>query len=182
MRIVRILKQAVAGFIAYDSLSRGAAISFYVVTSLAPILLMVIAVAGIVFGNEAVRGSLVDQMRGLFGREGAEFIQTILSNASDIKLNSAAAAVGAVTVLITASGVFGEMQAGLNRIWEVDVSTQPWSSLVRARAVSIGLVAALGFLMMVSLAASTASPRIRMMLTAHHNETLTLGIYISIIG
>jgi membrane protein len=152
----RILKQAVGGYIAHGALSRGAAIAFYVVTSLAPVLLIVVAVAGIVFGEEAVRGSLVKELGGVFGQQGGELIQTMLARSSDKSAGAAASILGLITVLITASGVFGEMQSALNRTWEVDTSNQPWFSMIRARAASLGLVAALGFFLIVSLAASAA--------------------------
>jgi membrane protein len=152
----RVLKQAVFGYMAHEALTRGAAISFYVVTSLAPILLIVVAVAGLVIGQDAVRGSLVEEMSGLFGQQGGELIQTMLARASDKPSSTIASTLGVLMVLVTASGVFSEMQSALNKIWEVDASDQPWSSLIRARAASLGLVAALGFLMMVSLSASAA--------------------------
>ena len=152
----RILKQAVGGYIAHGALSRGAAIAFYVVTSLAPVLLIVVAVAGIVFGEEAVRGSLVKELGGVFGQQGGELIQTMLARSSEKSAGAAASILGLITVLITASGVFGEMQSALNRTWEVDTSNQPWFSMIRARAASLGLVAALGFFLIVSLAASAA--------------------------
>ncbi len=151
-----ILKSAVEGFIAHGALSRGAAIAFYVVTSLAPVLLIVVAVAGIVFGQDAVRGSLAHQLGGLFGEQGGELIQTMLASSSDKESGAAASVLGAVAVLVTASGVFGEMQTGLNQTWQVKAPDQPVLLMLRARAASLGLVAALGFLLMVSLAASTA--------------------------
>jgi membrane protein len=80
-----ILKSAVESYIAHGAISRGAAIAFYVVTSLAPVLLIVVAVAGIVFGQDAVRGSLVEQLGGLFGQQGGELIQSMLASSSDEK-------------------------------------------------------------------------------------------------
>ena len=151
-----ILKSAVEGYIAHGALSRGAAIAFYVVTSLAPVLLIVVAVAGIVFGPDAVRGSLVQQLGGLFGEQGGELIQTMLASSSDKKSGATASVLGAVAVLVTASGVFSEMQTGLNQAWQVKAPDQPILLMLRARAASLGLVAALGFLLVVSLAASTA--------------------------
>jgi len=151
-----ILKSAVEGYIAHGALSRGAAIAFYVVTSLAPVLLIVVAVAGIVFGPDAVRGSLVQQLGGLFGEQGGELIQTMLASSSDKKSGATASVLGAVAVLVTASGVFSEMQTGLNQAWQVKAPDQPVLLMLRARAASLGLVAALGFLLVVSLAASTA--------------------------
>jgi membrane protein len=151
-----ILKSAVEGYIAHGALSRGAAIAFYVVTSLAPVLLIVVAVAGILFGQDAVRGSLVQQLGGLFGQQSGELIQSMLASSSDKKSGATASVLGAVAVLITASGVFSEMQTGLNQAWQVKAPDQPVLLMLRARAASLGLVAALGFLLMVSLAASTA--------------------------
>jgi YihY family inner membrane protein len=151
-----IIKSAVEGYIAHGALSRGAAIAFYVVTSLAPVLLIVVAVAGIVFGQDAVRGSLVQQLGGLFGQRGGELIQSMLASSSDEKSGATASVLGAIAVLVTASGVFSEMQTGLNQAWQVKAPDQPVLLMLRARAASLGLVAALGFLLMVSLAASTA--------------------------
>ena len=151
-----IIKSAVEGYIAHGALSRGAAIAFYVVTSLAPVLLIVVAVAGIVFGQDAVRGSLVQQLGGLFGQQGGELIQSMLASSSDEKSGTTASVLGAIAVLVTASGVFSEMQTGLNQAWQVKAPDQPVLLMLRARAASLGLVAALGFLLMVSLAASTA--------------------------
>ena len=156
MLIWKILKQSVSGFIAHEALSRGAAIAFYIVTSLAPVLLIVVAVAGLVFGQDAVRGSLVKELGGLFGKEGGELIQAMLASASDKPSSTIASIFGVLMVIVTASGVFSEMQAALNRTWDVDSSDQPWFSLIKTRAASLGLVAALGFLLMVSLAASAA--------------------------
>ena len=151
-----ILKSAVEGYIAHGALSRGAAIAFYVVTSLAPVLLIVVAVAGIVFGQDAVRGGLVQQLGGLFGQQGGELIQTMLASSSDKTSGATASVLGAIMVLVTASGVFSEMQTGLNQAWQVKAPDQPVLLMLRARAASLGLVAALGFLLMVSLAASAA--------------------------
>jgi membrane protein len=156
MFIWQVLKRAGTGYIAHGALSRGAAISFYSVTSLAPVLLIVIAVAGIAFGQEAVRGSLVHELSGLLGKETADLIQLMIAKSSDPSSGSVATMLGLVMVLVTASGVFGEMQAGLNAAWETKAPDRPILSMIRARAVSLGLVGALGFLLMVSLAASTA--------------------------
>lgn len=156
MQIWRIFKQAISGFIAHEALGRGASIAFYIVTSLAPILLIVVAIAGLVFGQDAVRGSLVKEMGGIFGKEGGELIQAMLASASDKPSSTLASIFGVLMLIVTASGVFSEMQAALNRTWDVDTSDQPWFSLIKTRAASLGLVAALGFLLMVSLAASAA--------------------------
>jgi len=161
------LKGATSSYIAHGSLSRGAAISFYAVTSLAPVLLIVVAIAGLVFGEEAVRGTLVKEIEGMLGSQAGELIQTILATSSNKTSGAIAWAIGALMVLVTASGVFSEMQAALNRIWDTDGAEQPLLSMVRARAGSLGLVAALGFLMMASLAASAGLSALGKYLGSH---------------
>jgi membrane protein len=163
----KILKGATSSYIAHGSLSRGAAISFYAVTSLAPVLLIVVAIAGLVFGEEAVRGTLVKEIEGMLGSQAGELIQTILATSSNKTSGAIASAIGALMVLVTASGVFSEMQAALNRIWDTDGAEQPLLSMVRARAGSLGLVAALGFLMMASLAASAGLSALGKYLGSH---------------
>ena len=149
------MKQAVQGFVAHGALSRGAAIAFYVVTSLAPVLLIVVAIAGLAFGDDAVRGNLMRELSGVFGQQGGELVENLLARSSDKSTGAAASAFGVLMILVTASGVFGEMQTALNRIWEVEAFDLPFASMIRARAVSLGLVAALGFLLIASLVAST---------------------------
>jgi membrane protein len=155
MSLWNIMKQAVQGFVAHGALSRGAAIAFYVVTSLAPVLLIVVAIAGLAFGDDAVRGNLVRELSGVFGQQGGELVENLLARSSDKSTGAAASAFGVLMILVTASGVFGEMQTALNRIWEVEAFDLPFASMIRARAVSLGLVAALGFLLIASLVAST---------------------------
>ncbi len=149
-----ILRAAIGNFIANEALSRGAAIAFYAVTSLAPVLLIVIGIAGLVFGQQAAQDGVVGELRGLMGTQSAELVQTMIASARDQTLGTAATVFGLVMVAVTASGVFGEMQAGLNKTWAVKTPELPLTSLLRARAASLGLVAALGFLLAVSLAAS----------------------------
>ena len=151
-----LLKETVSGFISDNALSHGAAMAFYAVTSLAPILLIVVAIAGLAFGHDAAQLALSAQISGLMGPESADLFKTALANASNKTSGSWATVVGLVTLLITASGVFGEMQLSLNTIWKVEPHGSSVSRLVRARAASLGLVAALGFLLLVSLAASAA--------------------------
>ena len=150
----QLLKDTALGFIDDEALSRGAAIAFYTVTSLAPVLLVVIAIAGLVFGQEAAQGAILDQLSGLMGRQAADVLQAALASASTKSSGIVATIVGLVTLLATASGVFGEMQTALNRIWRAEPKSGTLSRLVRARAASLGLVAALGFLLAVSLVAS----------------------------
>ncbi|MBZ9747701.1 YihY/virulence factor BrkB family protein [Mesorhizobium sp. CO1-1-7] len=152
----RITKSSVAGFIGDSAFSHGAAMAFFAVTSLGPILLLVVAVAGLVFGQSAARDAVAGQLTGLMGGQSADVIQSVLQSASNRSSGAIATIVGLVTLLLTASGVFGEMQTALNEIWKAKPQGGSVSRLIRARTASLGLVIALGFLLIVSLAVSAA--------------------------
>ena len=152
----KMLKETVLAFINDEALSRGAAIAFYTVTSIAPVLLIVIAVAGLAFGREAAQNAIIGQLSDLMGQQTAEVIQTAVASAASKSSGILATIVGIVVLLVTASGVFGEMQAALNAIWKAKPKGTTVSRLIRARAASLGLVVSLGFLLMVSLVVSTA--------------------------
>jgi membrane protein len=151
----RILKDTVLAFINDEALSRGAAIAFYTVTSIAPILLIVIAIAGFAFGQEAAQNAIVTQLSSLMGQQTADVLQAAIVSASEKSSGILASIIGLLTLVVTASGVFGEMQTALNVIWKTESKATTVSRLIRARAASLGLVAALGFLLMVSLVVST---------------------------
>ena len=168
----KLLKDTVLSFIEDEALSRGAAIAFYTVTSLAPVLLIVIAIAGLAFGRDAAQNAIIGQLSGLMGPQAAEVLQSAVASASGASSGIIATIVGIMTLMIAASGVFGEMQSTLNAIWKTEpTGLTTVSRLIRARAASLGLVAALGFLLMVSLVVSAA-------LTAfgnHLNSILPFG-------
>ncbi|MBV9862900.1 MAG: YihY/virulence factor BrkB family protein [Alphaproteobacteria bacterium] len=148
-----LIKDTVSGFLADEALSRGAAIAYYTVFSVAPLLLIVIAIAGLAFGHEAAQKAIVGQLGGLMGQQTADTLQTMLQNASNKSAGTLATIIGVVTLLITASGAFGEIQSSLNAVWKAEPKTG-LSRLVRARIASLGLVMTLGFLMLASLAIS----------------------------
>lgn len=151
-----LLKSAANGYMADDCLSRGAAIAYYTVFSLAPVLVIIIAIAGLVFGEEAARGALVNEIGGLMGKQGATAIQSMIAGASSHHSGFLATGLGLVTLMITASGVFSEMQSALNIVWKAAPHTGAVTHLVQVRLMSLGLVMALGFLLVVSLVVSTA--------------------------
>lgn len=153
-RIWWLLRDSVEAFIADDALSRGASISFYTVTSIGPVLFIVVAIAGLAFGEDAARGAIAGQLTGLMGSASADLVQTVVQSASGKSTGILASVVGATTLLITASGVFGEMQSALNAIWKTQPRGTTLSRLVRTRATSLGLVATVGFLLLVSLVIS----------------------------
>ena len=146
-----LIKESVTSFIEDEALSRGASIAFYSVTSIAPVLFIVVAIAGLAFGEDAARGAIAEQVSDLIGRESADLLQNAIRSAANRSSGVVATVVGIVTLVVAASGVFGEMQSALNAFWKVEPKGTTVSRLIRARAVSMGLVAALGFLLLVSL-------------------------------
>ncbi|MCX7367017.1 MAG: YihY/virulence factor BrkB family protein [Alphaproteobacteria bacterium] len=124
--------------------------------SLAPALLVVIAVAGLVFGHDAAQGAIVSQLSGLMGRETAEAMQAMIRSASDKMTGTLATLIGIVTILLATTGVFGEVQSALNAVWKATPRSSTMTRLVRARLASLGLVVAFGFVLTVSLAVSAA--------------------------
>ena len=147
----KMLKDTVLAFIDDEALTRGAAIAFYTVTSIGPVLLIVVAIAGLAFGQDAAQNALTAQLSGLMGQQTAEVLQTAVASASSTSSGIVATMIGIITLIVTASGVFVEMQTALNVIWKATPKGTTVSQLIRARAASLGLVAALGFLLMVSL-------------------------------
>ena len=126
----------------------GASISYYALFSLAPLLLIVISVAGLVFGREAAQGEIVAQLAGIMGHEGAEALQAMLKAAREPKESIAATCVSLVVFLVGATATFAELQNALDRIWEVPASKRKsglWH-LLRTRLLSFGLVLGMGFL------------------------------------
>ena len=153
-RIWQYLRAIAEAFVADDALSRGASISFYTVTSIGPVLFIVVAIVGLIFGEDAARGAVSGQLNALMGKATAELAQRVVQSASSKSTGIIATVIGVITLLITASGIFGEMQSALNTIWKAEPHGTTISRLVRARVASLGLVAALGFLLLVSLVAS----------------------------
>jgi membrane protein len=150
----KLLVDTTLSFIDDEALSRGAAIAFYAITSLAPVLLIVIAIAGMVFGRDAAQDAISGQFSALMGKQAADVLQSVIASASTKSSSIVATIVGIAMLMATASGVFGEMQAALNTIWKTRSRETTLSRLIRARVTSLGLVAALGFLLVVSLVVS----------------------------
>lgn len=139
----------------------GAALAYYTLFSIAPLLLIVIAVAGLVFGEQAARGEVMGQLSDLIGLQGAMAVEDLLKRVNRPEEGGWAAIIGTVVLIIGATSVFAELQNSLNRIWKVPPpkSVPVWHSLwtvVRRRLLSLGLIMGLGFLSMVSMVASAA--------------------------
>ena len=128
----------------------------YTLFSLAPLLLLVISIAGLVFGQEAAQGQIVTQLRGLIGAEGAIAIQGLLKSASEPAKSTFASMISVVTLIVGATSIFAELQSDLDRIWRAPEVAKPsglWG-LLRTRLLSFGLIVSFGFLLLVSLVVS----------------------------
>lgn len=150
-----LVKQAAIGWKDDRAASMGAALSYYSVFSLAPLLIIVIAVAGMLFGREAVQGEVVAQLRGLIGKEGAIAIEGAIKSAWDPQAGVVAIIVGLVAMFIGATTAFVELQDDLDRIWKVPpLAGSGVLNFIKARLLSFGLVLGIGFLLIVSLVLS----------------------------
>lgn len=157
-QIWNLIRKSVAAWVDDYAPSMGAALAYYTLFSIAPLLMIAIAVAGLVFGQEAARGEIVAQIQGLIGRDGAIAVQGLLKSASEPAKDIVATLVSLVTLVIGATTVFGELQSDLDRIWRVPAPAKQngiWT-LLRTRLLSFGLVLGLGFLLLVSLLVSAA--------------------------
>jgi membrane protein len=157
-------RRSAEAFVDNGDLSRGAAIAFYAITSIGPVLLIVVAVAGLVFGEEAARGALMGKLHDAMGEQAAGFLQTAIGSASNHKSGWLATSIGVVSLIVTASGVFGEMQTALNAIWRAKPEGDSVTRLIKARLTSLTLVVTLGFLLLVSLVIGAAIATVGQML------------------
>ena len=154
---VDLVKQACAAWLKDRAPTMGAALAFYCAFALAPLLVIVIALGGAVWGADAARGAIVGQLAGMVGVPAAEAIQALLRAAPQTTTGVFAAIVGIVTTLVAATTLVVELQDDLDYIWKAP--TRPGSglvSLVRARVLSLGMILAIGFLLLISLVASGA--------------------------
>ena len=150
-------RDSIDGWMRHQVARTGAALAFYTVFSLAPVLILSIAIAGIFFGEQAARGEILEQVRGLIGTTGASAVQAVLENAGRPGAGRIATIVSVVTLLIGANTALAELKAGLDQIWDVPGNErQGFWYFIRTRILSVGLILALGFLLLVSLAISAA--------------------------
>jgi membrane protein len=155
--ILSILGTALRAWWDDDAPRLGASLAYYTLFAIAPVLLVATAIAGMAFGEEAVRGEIVGQLDQLVGREGAHAVQSLLEGASQRRAGIVATVVGSVAFVIAATGAFLELQAALNTIWRVKPNPGvDLTAFVIDRLRSFGLVVAVGFLLMVSLAVTAA--------------------------
>jgi len=153
---VSLCRKAVCAWLDDRAPTMGAAIAYYTVFSLAPILVMVIAIAGLAFGQQAAEGALFGELSNLVGPESAAAVQAILKSANGTRSGIFATALGIGTLIMAATAVLGELQSALNLIWKAPPSggLGVWH-LVKSRLVSLSVILVIGFLLLVSLVIST---------------------------
>jgi membrane protein len=152
-----LIKESISRWSEDRAPSMGAALSYYTVFSLAPLLLIVIGIAGLVFGEEAARGAIIEQLQGLLGDESARAVNELVDNAGKTQTGIVATIVGVVTLLFGASGVFVELQDDLDRIWKAPPRVGAGIiNFIRARLLTFGMVLAIAFLLLVTLVVHAA--------------------------
>jgi membrane protein len=154
--IIRLLKEAGAGWTEDKISVHGAALAFYTIFSIAPLLIIIIAIAGLAFGEQASKGQIFSAIQGLVGEYGARSIQAFVhSAASEPRVGLIASVIGLATLLIGASEVFAQLQESLNTIW--GVATKPGKGnrvFIRRRLLTFSMIIAIGFLLLVTLVIS----------------------------
>ncbi|MEJ7601299.1 MAG: YihY/virulence factor BrkB family protein [Kofleriaceae bacterium] len=155
--LLSLVKETVSDWMDDKAMRLAAALAFYTLLSLAPLLIVAVSVAGLAFGEEAARGELTTQLQAMVGTEGAEAVSNILANAKSTSSGVIGTIVGTVVLLFGASGVFGELQSALDEIWEVKPKPgRGVKGFLRDRFFSLTMVLGVGFLLLVSLVLSTA--------------------------
>lgn len=152
-----LLREAFLSWMAEEAPGAGAALAFYSILSLSPLVILVVSIVGLAFGNSAAQDQIIGQVEGLVGKQGGETIRAMIEHAQKPAGGSVASFIGLITLLFGASGVFGELQAALNKMWDVEAKSIGgiWAT-IRKRLLSFGLVLSVGFLMLVSLVMSAA--------------------------
>jgi len=153
--MLSLLRATVQAWFEHRALRLGAALAFYTVFAIAPLFIIVLAIAGFWFGEEAARRQLFDQLSGLVGSQGGEAIQAVVASADRPKAGTWATVVAVVTLFIGATGVFVQLQDALNSIWQV--RRQPGRGVrffIKDRVLSFAMILAIGFLLLVSLVIS----------------------------
>ncbi len=154
--ILAFLREVLQEWSNDNALTLGAALAYYTIFSMAPLLVLAIAVAGLVFGRAAAEGQIVAQIQDVMGPQGAELIQNMIQRASEPATGAIATVVSLATMFFGASGVFGQLQSSLNLIWGADTLRRTGvKGQLQRRAASFSMILGIGFLLLISLALST---------------------------
>ena len=151
-----IIVDAAKGWLDNEAMTRGAAIAFYTIFALAPFVILITAIAGLVIGREVARDALMDEVGQLIGRDAVTTLQSLATRSNEARAGVIATIFGISTILVGATTVFAELHTSLNRIWKAEpptASTITW--LVKVRLKGLALIGVIGFLLIVSLVVST---------------------------
>ena len=149
---IKVLKDTFNGFMQDKGLKLSASLSYYTIFSMAPLLLLIISLAGFFFGREASEGRIFSEINGLIGNEAAKQVQQIISNLELAGNSTISIIIGVVTLIIGATTVFGEIQDSINMIWKVKAKPKKgWVKMLKDRLLSGSIIVGLGFLLIVSL-------------------------------
>jgi len=176
-QVVHVMRCAVTEWLSHRASSKGAALAFYTLFSLAPILVLVIAIAGFFYGTDAAQGQLLDELRGLVGQQGAETIQAILAGARNKESGKLATLIATGLLLVGATSAFAELKDSLDEIWDMPPPKDAsWWDTIRTRLLSFGLILTLGLLLMFTLVISAALAVLEKYLGGMwHSATIVLG-------
>lgn len=186
--IFSLFKETAKEWSEEDPFRQSAVIAYYAIFSLPALLIIIVQVAGLVFGKEAVQGKVEEQIDSMMGQEAASQVQTMISNAGQMESSTIAIIIGVATLLFGATGVFYQMQQSLNKVWEVEPKPDAGiGKMAMDRATSLGVILAIGFLLLISLVLTTAInvlndwiqsqlPDFMVVLVFVVNELLSIGI------
>ena len=170
-----ITKKSFEAWFAADPFRQSAIIAYYAIFSIPSLLVIIIALAGLAFGREAVQGEISGQISAAMGEDTARQIEAIIAKAGEQKKSIWATIIGLITLVFGAMGVFLQLQTSLNQIWEVKVKPElkgkrKWLKLLKDRLFSFGLIVSIGFLLLISLVLTTALAAFSVWIKAHLPE------------
>ncbi len=179
----KLIKRTYNDWLEDEPFSEAAAVAYYAVFSLPPLLLIVITVAGSVFGEDAVHGEVSKQISGLIGMDAAESIEKMIINAQESGRTVLATIVGIATLIFGASGVFFQLQKSLNKIWKVQKKPSAgFLLMLKDRLLSLGLVISVGFLLLISLVLTSVISALSDWLSANFSQLSVIASYIMNFG
>ena len=176
---VRLLPEAAKRFIDGNTFQQGAALAYYAVFALPALIILITRLSGAIYGQDAIRGAVYQQIRGVVGEQGALDVQEMVTKASTDSGITLAAAIGLITLFIAATGLFVSMQESLNQIWGVrSRADRAWLKIIFDRLRSFGLILAVAFLLLISLTVQAALEKLSSFLELHLTVPTVFGIHI----
>lgn len=173
-----VLKEAAKAFSGDNAVKLSAALSYYTIFAIGPLLVIVLSLSGIFLGEAAVEGKLYGQIRGLIGSEAAKQVQEIIQNIQKTNNSTIGAIIGGIVLVIGATGIFAEIQDSINYIWSLKAKPKRgFIKLLMNRLLSFSLIISLGFLLIVSLVANALMDILNERLTRFFPDTMVYIIY-----